>query len=267
MLEEFKCIIHQISDELNLSYQTFSNDWIIKLSRDNINKYIVGMKFPLNDQALCDVLNDKYATYTLLKNANIPIIEHNIIFNPITRREYISDISFDKLEEYFNLQINHTVVIKANSGFGGYDVHKCNSYFEMLRTIEEIFKHKDSLSICPFYDIETEYRLIYLDGECKLLYGKKASSTGWKHNLSQGAKVVDDIELEVQSRLNMIAKKILDVLPIVFASIDIVKTVDNQLLVMEINPSVSMLRYFEGNPERKEKAKSIYKDAVLKLFE
>lgn len=38
--------------------------------------------------------------------------------------------------------------------------------------IRKLFKTHGSLSICPYYDIDTEYRTFYLDGECYLIYGK-----------------------------------------------------------------------------------------------
>ena len=43
----------------------------------------------------------------------------------------------------------------------------------MQEVIEELFLSQYSISLCPYYDILNEYRAIVLDGEVKLIYGKK----------------------------------------------------------------------------------------------
>ena len=38
--------------------------------------------------------------------------------------------------------------------------------------INKLFETNGSISLCPYYDIKTEYRSFYLDGKVLLIYGK-----------------------------------------------------------------------------------------------
>ena len=51
------------------------------LEKDDIKKYITGYKFDLNPQSISNIVDDKYALYEVLKNNNIPVIDHNIIYS------------------------------------------------------------------------------------------------------------------------------------------------------------------------------------------
>ena len=90
----------------------------------------------------------------------------------------------------------------------------------------------------------------------------------WKHNLSSGAEpiVIDENDEFVQEVRN-IAKKAGDALNIKFASVDVVVTEKNEVLVMEINGSVCMNKFAEIIPNGHEIAKSIYSKAIDKMFE
>ncbi len=90
----------------------------------------------------------------------------------------------------------------------------------------------------------------------------------WKHNLSSGAEpiVIDENDEFIQEVRN-IAKKAGDALNIKFASVDVVVTEKNEVLVMEINGSVCMNKFAEIIPNGHEIAKSIYSKAIDKMFE
>ena len=70
-MKNLQRIIKQIALENNLSYEVLSCDLIIKLTKDNKIRYINGYKFGLNSHSLGLILDDKYATYELLKFVNI----------------------------------------------------------------------------------------------------------------------------------------------------------------------------------------------------
>lgn len=90
----------------------------------------------------------------------------------------------------------------------------------------------------------------------------------WKHNLSSGAEpiVIDENDEFIQT-VRKIAKRAGDALNINFASVDVVVTEKNEVLVMEINGSVCMNKFAEIIPNGYEIAKSIYSRAVDKMFE
>ena len=84
----FKKIIKEICDEENINYSVISKDWIIVLEKNNVTNIITGYKFGINNHALGELLDDKYATFELLSKKNIPIIEHNIIYGPGNNNQY-----------------------------------------------------------------------------------------------------------------------------------------------------------------------------------
>jgi len=76
----YERIIKEICNELNIKYTYLSKNWIIRLEKDNIIKYLSGNKFDLNGHALGNLIDDKYAFYDTLKNLNIPVCEHKIFY-------------------------------------------------------------------------------------------------------------------------------------------------------------------------------------------
>ena len=267
MLEYLKEIVKEICIEKNIEYKILSKDWIIRLEDDNKIGYIVGAKFSINSVTAACIASDKYATYEVLKYAGIPVIEHKMIFNPKRRKGYVSDLnSKTEIKKYINSQPNKMVVIKANEGACGNDVYLCKNYSEISKNLKKIFRNKDSVSICPFYEIDTEYRVICLDNECKLIYGKKAGKDTWKHNLSQGAYVVDVEDENLKNRLEDIAIKAVKEIGIRFASVDIIKLKSGELLVIEVNLRVTIHKYIEFVDNGREIAKQIYGEAIEKML-
>ena len=88
----------------------------------------------------------------------------------------------------------------------------------------------------------------------------------WRFNLSKGAiaKKVDDTVLE--KKIIKIAKSVCKVLNIKLASVDIIETTNNELLVMETNSGVMTENYLKLYPEEYKNIKEIYKEAVECLF-
>ena len=79
-------IVKEICSELNIKFSLVSQDWIMVLEKDDKVKYVVGYKFPLNDQATGRVCDDKYALYEVLTKFNIPnykISSDNHVWNAV----------------------------------------------------------------------------------------------------------------------------------------------------------------------------------------
>ena len=74
----FKNTIKQICDNNGIKCTFLSKNWIIKLEKGDKIRFITGNKFDLNSHALGNILDDKYAFYEVLKNDNVPIIEHKL---------------------------------------------------------------------------------------------------------------------------------------------------------------------------------------------
>ena len=166
-------IIDEICEEKNIKQTKFSYGWIRRLTKNGISHDIIRNQLGLNTAVSFMVAGDKYATYEILNSNNIPIIPHKMIFSPITR-SYYHETDFLNSAIDFWKQNNKKVVIKANDSCEGKDVYFCDNESDIKYTIEKLFKEKnDTLSICPYFDIDYEYRVIYLCEEIIYAYKKK----------------------------------------------------------------------------------------------
>ncbi|MCR5146150.1 MAG: hypothetical protein K6B70_02205 [Clostridia bacterium] len=296
--KQFNRIIKQICQEKNIQYEELSDDWIIKLKKENKNKFLVGYKFDLNTQATAEICNDKFALYAVLESEGIQVIKHNIIFKN----------EESKLNKYFN-EYNNDVVLKPNNGTCGNNVLHICDFNKLKDEYNRLINKCYSVDICPFYNIENEYRIIYLPNKQYIYKKIKPIITGdgihtvrellidfnkeyfskeenlknenvsadyvpalgeiieyeWRFNLSKGAKIgnVDDKEKEI---LMEIVKKIVEVIDVKFVSIDIVKLTNNQYMVMEINSGVMMENLIKLQENGEQIAKDLYENAIDLMF-
>ncbi len=296
--KQFNKIIKQICQEKSIQYEELSDDWIIKLTKENKNKFIVGYKFDLNNQATSEICNDKFALYAVLKSEEIPVIEYNILFKN----------EEDKLEKYF-YEYNQNVVLKPNNGTCGNNVLHICEYDKLKSEYNKLISKYYSVDICPFYEIESEYRVIYLPTKQHIYKKVKPIITGdgvhsvkelliefnseyfgdernlksenisadyipkfgekieyeWRFNLSRGAKIADVDDEEKNILMNMI-NNIIKVINLKFVSIDIVKLTNNQYMVMEINSGVMMENLVKLQDDGIQIAKSVYGEAIDLMF-
>lgn len=171
-MKNLQRIIKQIALENNLSYEVLSCDLVIKLTKDNKIRYINGYKFGLNSHSLGLILDDKYATYELLNSLGISVCKHHILFRPTNHNSYAKNYnSFDYCYDLF-LKYNKNVILKVNNGTCGDGVYHITTKKELKRVYNHLLKYNFSISLCPYYDIKNEYRVILLNNEIKIMYGK-----------------------------------------------------------------------------------------------
>lgn len=300
----FHKMIEEICDELNIKYTYLSKDWIIRLEKDKKVKYLAGNKFDLNSHGLGLVLDDKYAFYDTLKNLNIPVCCHHIFYRPNNKYDYAKDCNtYDEVIKYFELY-NHDIVIKMNNGSLGMGVYHITDIKELTDTLDILFRENYSISVCPYYDIVNEYRLIVLNNEIKLMYKKiKPAVIGdghssirellvklnphyfeklklsdeilkdgeeyvydWRFNLSKGSTCSSLIDISLKKKLTELALKVSEKVGIVFASIDIIELRDDSLLVLEANSGVTIDKAVHFLDDGEKIAKNIYKEAIKELF-
>ena len=169
--------------------------------------------------------------------------------------------------------------------------------------MDKLFIKNYSLSLCPYQDITTEYRIIVLNKDIKLIYKKikpivigdgkstyqellerfnpnyfknknishkiikkgRIKEYNWQFNLSKGAMAQEENNQDVIKELKKIVKMILKVIDINFASIDIA-LINNEYKVLEINNGVTLTKYMNISFENEKKVYNIYKDAIKELF-
>lgn len=298
-------VITELCEEMNIEISEYSFGLIKQLKKDGKIRNLVRYKLDLNSGTSCDIANDKYATFEILKSNKVPIIEHTMIFNPKTRKDYVTALDLQIAKALFN-KYNRKMVIKANNSYQGKEVFLITEEDMVEKTILDVFnRNNDSLSLCPFENLKNEYRVIVLDNECLFSYkkdkpvvigdGVKSISDflidlkiekpdknldmdyipkigeevelNWKFNLSGGAvpKEIDNMNSKLE--IEKIALMAAKAINIRFASIDIVENTNNEFKVMEINATVCMNKFSENFENGYEISKEIYRKALEKCFE
>ena len=312
MIEErpFIKLIREICNEKNIDFSLLSYNWICQLKKNGKVVHIVSNKFDLNPEAAGRIACDKGATYTILNSFNIPAVEHEIIFNPLTRSNYVSDDgNISKIASM--LDKYKKIVIKITDGNEGKNVFLCSNMKEVEIAIQKLLSTEPSFCVCPFYTIKKEYRTFYLDGNIELIYGKtkpfvvgdgvsnlyalikklnlpdryvvtsnlndldmeyipkkdEKFEISWKYNLSSGATPSLLEKGELYTKIEKLAKKAGEVTNIKFATIDIVDTEENGLMILEINSGVGGTLFIENIENGYEMIKKIYSKAIDKMFE
>ena len=260
-------IIDEICKEKGIDVKLLSYGWIRELKKEGKIRHIVRNNFDLNPSACMNIVDDKYATYEVLKQNEVPTLEYNVIFNPKTREEFSKNLE-KELNEFFN-KYNKKIVIKTNNSSEGKGVFLFEDENKAVLKIKELFyaEKENSINVCPFENIEEEYRAVYLEGEILCLYKKQKSKNEWKHNLANGAIPVEVNDKDkYKDKAIEIAKNAGKAVNAKFVSVDISRTVDGRLFVMEINGSVCMSKFAEQFPNGYEITKSIYEKAIDKMF-
>lgn len=162
-MNKIQKIIKEICKKKKIKFSLVSKDWIMILEERNKQRYIVGYKFDLNDHAAGQICDDKYALYDVLKKYHLPVAEHMLIFKNTPQ---------EKIKEYAK-KYHNNLVVKNNTGTCGNDMFHVLNEQDLLKALNQLLEHCQSVSISPYYEIENEYRTIVLNGKVELFYGKK----------------------------------------------------------------------------------------------
>ena len=293
-MEEFNKMIKTIGEELGIRVTLLSDSWTKVLEKDNKTHYITGYQFDNNYHSLGNIIDDKGLFYDVLKYKNIPVIEQYVIY---------SNYDKEKVCDYFNKH-NKEIIVKGNISNAGKEVFKVNTKEDLFNTLDKLFLKQFTVSLCPYYHIKNEYRVIILNNEIRCIFGKtkpivigdgkktlnelaieyhdyykihsidnpnyipklnEEVELSFKFNLSSGAKSFIDIEKDLKEKIEKLALRVTYELNINFASVDIINTVDNELLVMEANSGVTMNKFIKQN-DNYDLAYDIYKDAIKHMF-
>ena len=297
-MNTFHEIIKKIGKELGIKVTFLSDNWTIVLEKDGKVHYITGYQFDLNHHAIGNIMDDKGLFFDLLKYNNIPLVEQYVIF---------SNYDKDEVIKYFN-NYNREIVVKGNISNAGKEVFKVNDEKSLFEIIDKLFLKQYSISLCPYYEIKNEYRVIILNNVIRVIFGKtkpivigdgkktikelaleyndyylnhkehiinpnyipfdgETVELSFKFNLSSGGKSFVDIPIDLKNKISNLALLVTEKLNITFASVDIINTFDNKLLVMEANSGVTMNNFIMQNKDGYDTSYSIYLDAIKLMFE
>ena len=161
-MEKFNEIIKKIGEELGIKVTLLSDNWLTVLEKDNEIHYIQGYKFDLNNHGIGNIMDDKGLFHDLLCFKKLPIIEHKTIFEVYDKEDILN---------YFEKN-NQTLIVKGNLGTCGKNVYLVRSEEELFKTMDKLLIEQSSISLCPYYDILNEYRVIVLNNVARAVYGK-----------------------------------------------------------------------------------------------
>ncbi len=299
-------LLREIASENGFDYRTYSYDWVKAFTKNGKSMYVYGYNFPINPTSFTQIANDKACTSEILTASGIPNVEHSYFMSP-NDIHYVKYLGVDgNWKQMLGLLRKYgKIICKPNSGTGGAQLKIVEDEAELEKAVNKLFSNESTMCICPYYNIENEYRVIILDGEVQLVFrkvrpyiigngkdniaslcaknGKKADDSlginmvytpangekveiGWKHNLGQGSSPEVLCAGETYDTVTALAKKTLKILGGRFASVDCV-CVDGKYRVLEVNSGVMMDNFALTSNDNYKKAKSIYKAAIDKYFE
>ena len=273
--------------------------YLTEVEWNGVCRHIKKQQFDLNTQASGNICTDKSATYAVLSRSDVPAIPHHFVGK--------SDRSYGRIDCDEMLRKYGKVVAKPNSGQKGENVYVCEALKEIDDNLARIWDSGDDAAICPYYDIDVEYRVFMLDGETYLVYGKHRPSVvgdgissiaqllddisvpsdsrieldmsyvpsagerivvAWKHNLTNGAMPFPPQNDETRDAVVCIAKAAVAALNVRFCTVDIAHCQDGEYRVIEVNSGVYALKLLEhSDDDTRDKIMHMYADAIRKMFD
>ncbi len=162
-------IIKEICHEEGITCQSFSYDWLFRLSKQEKITHILGYHFENNSATAQLICADKCATSDLLLAAGVACVEHVFFMSPKDINYVGVSGNWKRLIDLLNK--HGKLVCKSNEGTGGGNVHLVSNHFELERATHTVFTGR-TMAVSPFYKIEQEYRIVVLNGRAKLVYSK-----------------------------------------------------------------------------------------------
>ena len=257
--------------------QFLSGDWIAVLSRAGRRHVVMGYDLGLNGSAAARIANDKGATFEVLRAAQVPALEHRVFLHPRYLDFVPVDGNWPGLLSAF-AEFGRDAVIKDNEGTGGMEVFRVRSLTELEQRAHQLFQIARGIALAPFVRIESEMRLVMIDGDCALAYSKeRAAVTGdgrrtvgelmaaepqaydnpdlslqqvpaagqrvplqWRHNLGLGAEArLLNADAPALAAALDLARQAMAALTLRFASIDVI-TAGGGPVVLEVNAGVML---------------------------
>lgn len=246
-------IIEDICKEQGIKLTRLSDDWVLRLEKDDKLGHVIGYKFSLNGSAEAEVAQDKVATYEILSIGGISAVEHRLVRTKASNVSGWEDM-FDK----------GSAVVKPLNGTSGHGVRICHSVEEVRLYIAD--SGIEAWAVSPLLDIDREIRIVLLDGEA--LIGIEKSPVlinGLKiFNLGQGAKAT---RIPVSEDLVDLAKSAAVRINLRIASVDIVVLDSGEIMVLEVNDGLMMEHYARMSSESLHDAKRVFNRVVTRMME
>ena len=243
-----------------IDFQAFSDDWVLRLTRNDTIRWIVGNKFDVNRSGAGEVAQDKVATYAVLEAVGIEAIPHYLV-----RSLPLELIHVENLHQMLD---GMPVVAKPLEGTSGRDVVRFETVDEALAMIKS--SGEPAWAVSPHIDLQAEYRLIMLEDTVMLTYEKSQPTFRGDlklFNLGYGAVAIDIADADLLTQLSSIARKVMKATALRVAAVDIVRKLDGSLQVLEVNDGISMEHYARQSQAYETRATTVYDAIVAAMFD
>jgi glutathione synthase/RimK-type ligase-like ATP-grasp enzyme len=177
-------VLRKYCAEREIAIDVKSDGWLIVMQRGATRRCAFGYDIGLNSAVAHRIANDKAATAEVLEMAGIACVPHALFLSP-EMNEYVSrpgswQAMLGLLETY-----PQGIVVKPNEGTTGDSVFMVSTKPALELAVSRIFSSHLSLAISPHVNIEDEVRVVLLDGDAVVVYGKNRPSIvgDGKHSL------------------------------------------------------------------------------------
>ena len=161
--------------EREIAIDVKSDGWLIVMQRGAKQRCAFGYDIGLNSAVAHRIANDKAATAEVLEMAEIACVPHALFLSP-EMNEYVSQPgSWEAMLRLLDAN-PQGIVVKPNEGTTGESVFLVKTKPALELAVSRIFASHLSLAMSPYLDIEDEVRVVLLDGDAIVVYGKNRPS-------------------------------------------------------------------------------------------
>jgi len=257
--------INEICEEENITIESLSQGYVLRLTKGTTRRTIYGPYWAINSAASDRIACDKCGCYALLSESLVPAIPHFLLSHPVKRFGWTGDSGIWS-QAIELLKTHTTVVVKPNQGSNGNGVQLCENINQLEAAVHSLFAAGSDVAVSPFYKIKNEYRVFFLNGDCRFAYGKTKNAGDWRHNLSQGATAFELTNKKQLDGLKKLASQAATAIDINFATVDVAEFENGKIAIMEINAGVQAKQLLEQLPHLRPIIKDIYAGAVRGMF-
>jgi glutathione synthase/RimK-type ligase-like ATP-grasp enzyme len=183
------CAAHGIRIEIK------SQGWLIIMQHGATRHLAFGYDVGLNSAVAHRIANDKAAAAEVMQSSGVACVPHTLFLSP-EMNEYIPPQHAWEGMLALLRENPDGIVIKPNEGTSGDSVFKVTSEPDLELAVHRIFSSSLALTVSPYLKIENEVRVVLLDHDPLVVYGKnRPAVTGdGKHSLLELALLATPAE-------------------------------------------------------------------------
>ncbi len=167
----FLRIIREVCADLGIECDVLSEGWIVLLQAYGRKGFIYSYSFGINEDSAAKICTDKYATFLILSQEGIPVVQYELIYTQIYRYRGNTSGNWKKILEFF-YKHGRKIVVKPNKGASGKKVYFVENEVQLEKAVSDLLSDFSQIVLSPFYEVNCEYRVVVLDEKVELIVRK-----------------------------------------------------------------------------------------------